>query len=232
MLIRMKKELISCLLSIIYINISPIKAQSDDSEGGSSEGEAYAALGILCALAILFIIICADIIHKRFQSNREWWYPQLDTENTLIGRNPNEPQTVTLKMDKNEKILTNNNNNNNQPIITSNIEMTEKDDNNPLLQNNDNDVKEQQQEQKKDENEEKDLTEKELLAIQKKDDPQKKRVSANTEFLASAWQEEVDEMEEEDKMASLDGVRVSVNARLIQTQRPSQVADTPQSTAL
>ena len=56
MLVIMKKE---AILFMIAITISTIKAQSDDSEGsGTSEGEAYAALGILCALAILFIIVC------------------------------------------------------------------------------------------------------------------------------------------------------------------------------
>lgn len=158
----------------------------------------------------------------------------MDVENTLIGRNPNEPQTVTLKIDKNDNYTSAITKTGESSVkVTSNIEMQKKrqikDDKNPLLNDDNNNG---YNEQKLNENEEKDLDDKELLAIQKKGDGQEKRVSANTEFLASAWQEEVDEMEKEDQMAELDGVRVSINARLINTQRPSQIADTPQSTAL
>ena len=130
--------------------------------------------------------------------------------------------------------MTNTNNNaQSSTIATSNIEMQEQrqneDDNNPLLLNDGNSNMNNQQKLNEEDN---DLTDKELLAIQNKEDAEKKRISANTEFLANAWQEEVDEMEKEDQMAELDGVRVSINARLINAQRPSQVADTPQSTAL
>lgn len=52
--ITMKKEQI--LLTVLSISL--IKAQDDTEESGTSDGEAYAALGILCALAILFIIVC------------------------------------------------------------------------------------------------------------------------------------------------------------------------------
>merc|ERR1712154_287207 len=66
-------------------------------------GETYAALVIVGALVILFAVICADIIHKRYQQNQKEFYPVFDAENTLIGRNPNtEIQTIDSNNDDNK----------------------------------------------------------------------------------------------------------------------------------
>ena len=178
--------------------------------------------------------ICADIMHKRFQSNREWWYPQLDVENTLIGRNPNEPQSVTLKKgnNTNDKVITQTQSSK-TPEINEITEIKHDDDNPSLIngnnENNDND--DSQNLESKEENKENDLTENEVLAIRGKN-KNEPRISANTQFLDDAWKEEVEEMEKEDRMNDLESVRLSVNARLVQSQKASQGGETPQSTAL
>eukprot|EP01084_Bolivina_argentea_P053416 98055_1 len=70
-------------------SISNNKMNINNTESSESNGETYAALGILVFLILLFTIICADIIHKRFQKNQKALMPpEYDIENTLIGQNP------------------------------------------------------------------------------------------------------------------------------------------------
>ena len=127
------------LYLLIVVNICMVNGQSS-----SGDDEAYWAFGILGALAILFIFVCADVIHKRFQNDHQWIREYFEIgDNSLIGRNPNDPQIVKLKSEQigvKDIMHPNNNNNNNAKkdddddiIIVERKEEEEKDENKETL---------------------------------------------------------------------------------------------------
>jgi len=76
---------------------SPTTSTSTTEEQGTTEGELSAAMGILIGIAVLFLVVCADIVHKNYLKEAGRLYPaDFDSERTLLEVNSTEMLTITV----------------------------------------------------------------------------------------------------------------------------------------